>query len=147
MPSQTGNPPNGNALWSDLDQQQIFQRGFEEATDTHRVDIAAVVPGVVVPVVSGGLQVLGSFNIPFSSISNSAPFVITAGFLSPVQQILVADTTGQTDKLLWSSTTLYTNPGAERQYDVQIPASTSISIESTEASNPTAGNYVITFLG
>ena len=147
MPSQTGNPPNGNLLWSDLSEQQIVQRAFQESTDTLRVDIASVEPTVVIPVVQGGLSVLGSFNIPYTSISHTSPFVITSGFASQVQQLLVSDTTGQTDKILWSSTTLYTNPGCERQYNVQIPAGIPISIESAESSDPVAGNYILTALG
>ena len=48
MPSQSGNPPNGNIAWSDLDQQQIIQRAFEESTDRLRVDaeVSAVIGDV-----------------------------------------------------------------------------------------------------
>ena len=48
MPSQSGNPPNGNPLWSDLDQTQIIQRAFEESTDRLRVDaeVSAVIGDV-----------------------------------------------------------------------------------------------------
>lgn len=142
----SGNP-SGNPLWSDLDQPQIIQRGYQESNDTHRVDIAGIDPSIVIPVVQGGLQVLGSFNIPAASIHTATPFVITAGLAGITQQIMVADTTGQTDKILYGSTTIYTNPGCERQYNAQIPAGTAVSIQSAESSDPVAGNYVITFLG
>lgn len=138
---------SGNQNWSDLSAQQIAQRAFEEATDTYRVDLTNIDPTIVIPVSSGGLQVLGSFNIPFSSISTTAPFVITAGFASIVQMFLVADTTGQTEKISFGSKFVYTQPGCEHEVNAQIPASTPVTIQSQEASNPVAGNFVITFLG
>lgn len=50
MPSQSGNPPNGNPQWSDLDMSQIIQRAFEESTDRLRVDaeVSAVIGEVVI---------------------------------------------------------------------------------------------------
>lgn len=132
---------------SDLDQPQIIQNVYEEANDQLRVKIQGVDPAVVIPVVQGGLNVLGSFRIPFSSISNSVPFVITAGLAGTTQQILIADTTGQVDRLMWSTTTLYTNPGCERQVNATIPPATAVSIQSDEASNPVAGDFIISFLG
>lgn len=136
-----------NPDYSDLDDAQCIMHGYEAADDQHRVKINGIDGSIVIPTTQGGLSVLGSFNIPFSSISHTSPFVVTAGFASTVQQLLVADTTGQTDKLLWSSTTLFINPGAERQYNIQIPSGTQISLQSAEASDPVAGNYVLTFLG
>lgn len=160
MPSQSGNPPNGNPQWSDLSSQQIAQRAFQETTDTYRVDIAgvgpsapfpveiiSVDPSVVFPVVTAGLSILGSFNIPFSSISTVTPFVITAGLASVTKQVLVADTTGGTMKIMFASSFFFTNPGAEREYDIAIPPATSITIQSQEVSNPVAGNFIVTFLG
>src|SRR5271166_4671363 len=46
----SGNPPNGNLSWSNLDQNQIIQRAFEESTDRLRVDaeVTAVVGDVVI---------------------------------------------------------------------------------------------------
>lgn len=147
MPSQSGNPPDGNLAWSDLDAQQIIQRGFQEDTDTHRVDIAGIEPGIVIPVSAGTYEVLGSFNIPYTSISTAAPFVITAGFVDDVKQILVADTTGQTEKIAYGSKFFFTNPGCEHQIDTLITAGTPITIQSQEVSDPVAGNFVLTFLG
>ena len=147
MPSQSGNPPNGNLLWSDLDATQIAQRAFQEATDTYRVDISGIDPSIVIPVVQGALSVLGSFNIPFSSIHVASPYTITAGFGSPVKAVLVADTTGQTEKIAYGSSFFYTNPGCEHQIDVLIPSSTAVTIQSQELADPVAGSFIITFLG
>lgn len=136
-----------NTPTTDLDYQQTIKRAFEDANDAHRVDIVAVDPTAVFPTVQGGLTVLGSYNIDFSSISSTIPYQFTAGFASPVRQIMVADTTGQTDIISFASTSIYTNPGCERAYPVAIPALTPISIQSAEASDPVAGNYTITILG
>jgi hypothetical protein len=147
MSSQTGNPPNGNLSWSDLSSQQIDQRAFQEATDTYRVDISAVEATVVLPVAFAGLNVLGSFNIPYTAISTGSPYTITAGLPGNTKQLLLSDTTGQTEKITFGSSFFFTNPGCEREYDVLVPAGTPITIQSQEASNPTAGNYILTALG
>lgn len=136
-----------NLVQTDLDAAQTVKRAFVDADDAHRVDLVGVDPTVVISTVQGGLTVLGSFNIDFSSISHTTPFQFTAGFASLVKQIMVADTTGQTDKILFGSTTIYTNPGCERAYPVAIPALTPISIQSAESSDPVAGSYIITILG
>lgn len=136
-----------NLVQTDLDAAQTVKRAFVDADDAHRINIVTVDPLAVFPTTQAALNVLGSFNIDFSSISHTTPFVITAGLASIAKQILVADTTGQTDKILFGTTTLYTNPGCERAYPVAIPASTSISIQSAESSDPVAGNYIITILG
>ena len=183
MPSQSGNPPDGNLNWSDLDVPQIIQRAFEESTDRIRVDAEVTIGSVIldastssiaigdqssghlmnvnadgsinvdinnaspIPVTPAGLTVLGSFNIPYTSISHTSPYTITAGFGSPVRAILLADTMGQTEKISYGAGFFFTSPGCEHQIDALIPASTAITIQSQETSNPVAGNYVISFLG
>lgn len=146
MPSQTGNPPNGNPVWSNLSSQQIDGRAFQEDTDTYRVDITAIDPSVVLPVVQGGLTVLGSFLVPFSSLSTGSPFIVTAATIGTTQQVYVSDTTGQTYKMTLGSQFIYTNPGCERVYSAQVAPGSSITLQSMDAT-PVAGNFIITILG
>lgn len=136
-----------NPLPSDLDQQQIVQRGYEETLDAHRIKIQAIDPAVVIPVTQGALSVLASYNIPFSSLSHTTPFTVTSGLGQQVNQIIIADTTGQTYKMSWGSTFMYTNPGCEHQVDGKILPSIPITIQSQETSDPVAGNFIITLLG
>lgn len=136
-----------NTPQSDLDAAQTISRAFVEADDAHRIDIVGVDPSVVIPVVSGGLNVLGSFIIPFSSIATGSPFVFTSGVTGTTQQVMVSDTCGQNDKIAFASEFFYTNPGCERVYQVQIPPSTPMSIQSMDVSAPVAGSFIVTLLG
>lgn len=147
MPSQSGNSPNGNAAWSDLSSQQIIQRAFQEATDTIRIDISSIDTGIIIPVTSGSFSVLGSYNIPYTSISHTTPFTITSGLSAPIKLIQIADTTGQTMKIAFASSFFYTNPGCEHEVPILVPLSTALTIQSQETSDPVAGNFIITLLG
>ncbi len=136
-----------NASPSELDANQIIQRGYEDADDQHRVVINAIDPSVIIPVSAGSFSVLGSFKVPYSSISHTGPHTITSGLSSAVKSFLIADTTGHTMSLAWGAVTMYTNPGCEHQVDASIAANTAITIQSQEAADPTAGAFIITMLG
>jgi hypothetical protein len=98
------------------------------------------------------LQVLGSFVVDFSSIPNSvtAPYEITAGFGSAVKKIALYETTGETLQLRTGAASgsllAYVGPGQDSPLEASINASTRITVRSN-GSAPTAGSFIVTFLG
>lgn len=98
------------------------------------------------------LSVVGSFSIDFTSIpdSVSAPFEVIASLPSTVKQIAVYDTTGSTIQIRIGVATgtllLFTGPGQDNTIQASIASSTRVSIRSNGTA-PTAGSYIITFLG
>lgn len=98
------------------------------------------------------LSVLGSFVIDFSSIPDSvtAPYEITAGFGSAVKKIALYETTGETLQLRTGAASgsllAYVGPGQDSPLEASISASTRITVRSN-GSAPTAGSFIVTFLG
>jgi hypothetical protein len=73
-----------NASPSQLDQIQIFQRAFDSADDAIRIDIAAVDPSVIVPVIATlSIPSVGSVAAPIPTSADLAGFKDPSGNLQP----------------------------------------------------------------
>lgn len=129
------------------DAAQVIKNVHDEANDALNVHVVA---GGLTAV---DLDVLASINVDFSNIPDNAtaPFEIIASLPSQCVEIQLYETTGSRLQLRVGAATgtlkLLVGPGQDNLVPCIIAAGSRVTVRSDEASAPSSGSFIITFLG